>query len=115
VVAVSVTDLADESNDLVDQYTAADLICISATPPAAVMHARYLSRRLQSRLPEVDLVVGLWDSEGDLTKFRDRIGCDATIITTMSAALELIGTLTHPHTLRPDTEPQRGPLIMAQT
>ena len=57
--AISVTALAGEMVDLVDQCTAADVICISATPPAAVMHARYLSKRLRGRLPVAKLDRGI--------------------------------------------------------
>ena len=74
--------------DLVDQCTAADVVCISATPPAAVMHARYLSKRLRDRLPVVRLIVGLWDTQGDLNKSRERIGCDAIVVATLKSAQE---------------------------
>src|SRR5205085_9830845 len=45
--AVAVTSLAGEMVELVDQCTA-DVVCLSATPPAAVMHARYLCKRLRA-------------------------------------------------------------------
>ena len=49
VQAVSVTSLAGEMVDLVEQRNA-DVVCISATPPAAVMHARYLCKRLRASI-----------------------------------------------------------------
>ena len=103
--------------DLVDQCTAADVVCISATPPAAVMHARYLSKRLRGRLPKVNLVVGLWHAPGDLNKTRERIGCDAIVVATLAAAQEQIGTLILPHLPQPDAraQPQRSPMVMART
>ena len=115
--AIAVTALAGEMVDLVDQCTAADVICISATPPAAVMHARYLSRRLRGRLPEVKLIVGLWDAQGDLHKARERIGCDAIVVATLTAAQEQIGTLIQPNVPRPHTQmpSERGPRVMAGT
>ena len=115
VQVVSVTSLAGEMVDLVDSRTAADLICISATPPAAVMHARYLCKRLRSRLPEIKLVVGLWDAQGDLTKARERIGCDAFVVATLADAQEQIRTLIHPDLPWPDKQAQlaRDPLVMA--
>ena len=76
VQAVSVTARASEMVDLVEQRQP-DVVCISATPPAAVMHARYLCTRLRARMPKVNLVVGLWDTPGDLTKAKKRIGCGA--------------------------------------
>ena len=87
VQAVSVTSLAGEMVDLVEQCKA-DVVCISATPPAAVMHARYLCKRLRGRLPEVNLVVGLWDAQGDLNKAKERIGCGAIVVATLADAQE---------------------------
>ncbi|MBI2477568.1 MAG: AI-2E family transporter [Planctomycetia bacterium] len=118
VQAISVTALAGEMVDLVDQCNAADVVCISATPPAAVMHARYLSKRLRGRLPEAKLVVGLWDAQGDLDKTRERIGCDAIVVATLAAAQEFISTpTTHPHLPPPHTQArsERGPRVMAGT
>jgi hypothetical protein len=115
--AISVTALAGEMVDLVDQCTAADVVCISATPPAAVMHARYLSKRLRGQLPEANLVVGLWDAQGDLNKTRDRIGCDATVVATLAAAQEQIVALKKPNIPRPHTQAslEFGPRVMAGT
>jgi hypothetical protein len=79
--------------DLVDPRTAADVICISATPPAPTMHARYLCKRLRGRLPEVTLVVGLWDAQGDLTKAKERIGCGAIVVATLADAQEQLRRL----------------------
>jgi predicted PurR-regulated permease PerM len=117
--AISVTALAGEMVDLVDQCTAADVVCISATPPAAVMHARYLSRQLSGQVPVAKLIVGLWDTNGDLKKARERIGCDAIVVATLTAAQEQIGTLMQPDLPQPHTQkpspPQRGPTVMAGT
>ncbi len=115
--AISVTALAGEMVDLVDQCTAADVVCISATPPAAVMHARYLSKRLCGRLPVAKLIVGLWDAQGDLNKTRERIGCDAVVVATLTAAQEQIGTLIQPNVPQPHTQTpsERGPSVMAGT
>ncbi len=53
VQAVSVTARASEMVDLVEQRQPA-VVCISATPPTAVMHARYLCTRLRARMPKVE-------------------------------------------------------------
>jgi predicted PurR-regulated permease PerM len=92
VQAVSVTSLAGEIVDLVDQCTA-DVVCLSATPPAAVMHARYLCKRLRDRLSEVKLVVGLWDAQGELNRARERIGCGAIVVATLADAQEQVRLL----------------------
>ena len=55
------------------------------------MHARYLCKRLRRRLPEVKLVVGLWDAQGDLNKAKERIGCGAIrVVATLADAQEQI-------------------------
>ena len=115
VQAVSVTSLADEMVKLVDQCTVADVVCLSATPPAAVMHARYLCKRLRDRLSDVRLVVGLWDSQVDLNKARVRIGCGALVVTTLAEAQEQIDLLLTPqlpHSERP-AQREGGPTVSA--
>jgi predicted PurR-regulated permease PerM len=77
VQAVSFSTLVGEMVELVEEHKAT-LVCISSTPPAALMHARYLCRRLRSRFPDMNLVVGLWGAKGDLAKAADRIGCGAS-------------------------------------
>ncbi len=92
VQVVSVTSLADEMDKLLDERTA-DVVCVSATPPAAVMHARYLCKRLRGRFPNVKIVVGLWDSQGDLSKAKERIGCGASVAATLVEAQEQVRQL----------------------
>jgi hypothetical protein len=113
VQVVSVTSLASEMVDLVDQRIA-DVICICATPPAAVMHARYLCKRLRDRFPEVKLIVGMWDAQGDLNKAKERIGCGAIVVTTLADAQEQIALI---QTRLPVPEEPAGsecrPMLMA--
>jgi hypothetical protein len=52
--------------------SAAPVIFISAMPPASVMPATYLCKRLSVRLPGARLIVGLW-SESDLDRRRQRL------------------------------------------
>jgi hypothetical protein len=51
-----------------------DVIFISATPPTAKTHARSIVRRLRRQFPEMPLLVGLWNAQGDLNKAKERIG-----------------------------------------
>jgi predicted PurR-regulated permease PerM len=104
VHAVSVTYLASEMIDLVEQRKA-DVVCVSATPPGAMMHARYLCKQLRRRLPKVKLIVGLWDVQGDLIKASERIGCGATVVATLADAQEQI-RLTLQQQLLSRAEPQ---------
>ncbi len=102
VQAVSVTALVSEMVDLVEQRKA-DVVCISAMPPAAAMHARYLCKRLRGRFPEAHLIVGLWNVQGDLNKAKERIGCGAAthVVGTLADAQEQIRLLIQPLLLRP--------------
>jgi hypothetical protein len=94
VQAVSIASLTS-GIDLVEQYKP-DLVCISATPPAAVMHGRYLCKRLRGRFPALPLVVGLWDAQGDLNNAKERIGCGATVVATLADAREHVHPMTSP-------------------
>jgi hypothetical protein len=93
---MSVTSLAEEMVAHVDQRKP-ELICVSATPPAAVMHARHLCKHLRGRFPKVKLIVGLWDFQADLTKARERIGCGTIVVTTLVEAQEQVRLLTQSH------------------
>jgi hypothetical protein len=105
VQAVSVTARASEMVDLVEQRQPA-VVCVSATPPAAVMHARYLCTRLRARMPKVNLVVGLWDTPGELTKAKKRIGSGAIVVATLADAQEQIRLLVQSHLPPPEKQPQ---------
>jgi predicted PurR-regulated permease PerM len=59
VTVVSATSLASEMMDLIDGQKA-DAVVISALPPQAAAHARYLVKRLLSRHADLMVVLGLW-------------------------------------------------------
>jgi hypothetical protein len=101
IEAVSVTALASEMVDLVEQRNA-DVVCISAMPPTASAHARYLCKRLQGRFPDAHLIVGLWNATGDLNKAKERIGCGATthVVAKLATAQEKIHGLLEPLLVR---------------
>lgn len=94
--AVSHSALASEMLDRVEKGPA-DIVCISALPPAAVTHARYLCKRLINRFAKTPLLVGLWTVRGDLEPARKRLACSDTIrlSTTLRDALEQIQQLAH--------------------
>ena len=95
VQSISFTSPESEIVDLIEQHKP-DVICLSATPPAASMHARYLCNRLRGRLPEMKLVVGLWGVQNDLKKAEDRIGCNAVVVAKLADAQEQIRLLSQP-------------------
>jgi len=108
VQVVSVAALTSEMVDLVEERKA-DVVCISAMPPAAALHARYLCKRLQGRFPEAHLIVGLWNATGDLNKAKKRIGCGATthVVGTLAAAQEKIDGLLQPLLVRAEQPAQQ--------
>ena len=99
VQSVSFTATTGEVADLLQKRTPA-VVCISATPPAAVMHARHLGKIVRGRLSQVPVAVGLWDAQGDLSKARTgRIGGGArqrTLSTTLAEALGQVRLLFQP-------------------
>ncbi|HEY9381839.1 MAG TPA: AI-2E family transporter [Burkholderiales bacterium] len=73
----SVATLKSEMLNKVEEMQP-DMVCISALPPAAMVHARYLCKRLHARFPDLPIVVGLWSALGDMEKARERleaVGC----------------------------------------
>jgi predicted PurR-regulated permease PerM len=107
-VPATATAAARELVEYVEQRKA-DVVCISAAPPAAVAHARRLCMRLRRRFPKLNLVVGLWNAPGDLNEAKERIGSDATthIVATFSDAQEQIRMLVEPRSekqVQPDGE-----------
>ena len=103
VQSVSFTAAASELVDLVEKRKP-DVVCISATPPAAVMHARHLCRQVRGRFPEVPVVVGLWNAQGDLSKAKTRIGGGATthVVATLAEAQQQVRLLIQPPVRRSD-------------
>ncbi|SDL05198.1 Predicted PurR-regulated permease PerM [Modicisalibacter muralis] len=53
--------------------TATALVCVSALPPGAVSHARYLCLRLASHDASLPILVGLWDVTGNLERMSARL------------------------------------------
>lgn len=94
---VSVTALTGEMVNLVEQNKA-DVVCISALPPSAVTKARYLSKRLRARFPNLPMLVGLWNAQGDLEKVKERLataGADK-VVTTFAQGMEQIRQIIRP-------------------
>jgi predicted PurR-regulated permease PerM/methylmalonyl-CoA mutase cobalamin-binding subunit len=75
-----------------------DVIFVSAMPPAALVHARYLCQKLRSRFAGVPIIVGLWDAQGDLQKAVDRLtSAGATkIVTRATDAVDALAQLRQP-------------------
>ena len=94
VTVATVDSLASEIVEMVGRQKI-DAACISAMPPAAIAHARYLCKRIHARHPDLEMVVGLWMAKGDLDRAKHRIACAETVrlVTTLAAAQEQLDQL----------------------
>lgn len=97
----SVTALASEMVEMISSKNA-DLIAVSAMPPAAVAHARYLCKRIHLRFPDIPMAVALWNAKGDLRKAKSRIACDEAVpvVTTLAQMQHEIDQLAQPILVR---------------
>jgi len=69
-----------------------DIVCISALPPFALLHARDLYKRVRSHTPDAKIIVGLWKFSGDPIKAAARfniVGDDKLAITLAQAVLQV--------------------------
>src|SRR5262249_30501593 len=94
-----------ERLELVEQE-GVSAICVSAIPPGAIAPARYLCKRLRMQFPAMRIIVGIWQTNADLVRLKQRIGPALAdgIATTLSQAVELIGPLT-PQDHQPEPAP----------
>jgi predicted PurR-regulated permease PerM len=71
---------------------APDVVCISALPPFALLHARDLYKRVRSNVPNAKIIVGLWKFSGDPVKAAARfniVGDDKLALTLAQAVLQV--------------------------
>ena len=96
--SVSIGATLGDLVDLVERRQAA-VVCVSSTPPAAVTYARHLCRHLRARMPQVPIIVGLWNTPGDLNKARVRIGGGDTtyVVATLAQAQAQVRLLLQSH------------------
>ena len=68
------------------------ILCISAMPPSALSHARYILKRLRTRIHESNYIVGLWTTPGDAGKPAERLAAIApvTVVRNLSEAVDRI-------------------------
>jgi predicted PurR-regulated permease PerM len=93
-ILMSNTILTGEMLELVDTLQP-DLIFVSAVPPAAIIYARHLCKRVRARHPAIPIVVGLWNAQGELQKARERLGSVGanTVVDTATLGMEVAGRL----------------------
>ncbi|HEY2588110.1 MAG TPA: AI-2E family transporter [Tepidisphaeraceae bacterium] len=84
----------------------AHMVCVSAMPPAAVAHARYLCKRIHARFPDLNMIVGVWHAKQDPDRLKDRIACDESVrlVTTLAKAQDELDQLAKSVALQPAAE-----------
>ena len=85
-VAARVLSAVTLSGEMLEQVDAdsTSVVCVSALPPFAAIHLRYLCKRLRPRFPHLRIVVGIWQTAGVGEKTQERlkvIGIDAMATT----------------------------------
>jgi hypothetical protein len=99
--SVSADTLASERIDSISA-TDAHVAVISSMPPNALAHARYLCKRIQTRFPEMRVVVGMWNAEGNLDRLRKRLSNDPRVqlVSQLDEALTAIHQAVQPLLMR---------------
>lgn len=77
--------LTSEAPDLIEQK-AAEIVVISALPPKAAPHARYLVKRLAARYHDLKSVVGLWTRTGGADKPSVSTFKSGVVVTSLAEA-----------------------------
>jgi predicted PurR-regulated permease PerM len=77
-------------------HAEASIIFISALPPLALTHARAIYGKLRAQFPTQEIIVGLWNYSGDVTRSASRIDTPerAHVVTTLSGAVLEVRTRT---------------------
>ena len=70
----------------------AEVICVSAVPPQADRHLRFICRRLRATFPEAKIVACLWTGPDATEVNREVPGTDAVCLT-LAAAAEYVNQL----------------------
>jgi hypothetical protein len=90
----SASSLAAEQLEKVRTMNPA-LVVISALPPRAFAHARYLVKRLRTQWPDKPIIVGLWNSTTEIPKAQRRMTSAGTdqVTTSFTQATEVVRQL----------------------
>ncbi|HEY1921377.1 MAG TPA: AI-2E family transporter, partial [Tepidisphaeraceae bacterium] len=115
-ITASQTLLAGEMLEVIQSQKSA-VVCISALPPAAVAHSRYLCKRLHTRFPELPTAVGIWTSKTLPKTLLDRLSGDHRVhpVAHLKDAITKIHEMIQPLVLQhardnPDPKPSSPPL-----
>jgi hypothetical protein len=71
------------------------MIVVSAMPPKAALHARYLLKRVAARYPDLKVILGVWGNSKQASAVdAAHAASDAHVVTTLAEAREELGQLT---------------------
>lgn len=104
--AASTDQLASEMVAMVEEKKA-PIVAVSAMPPAAVAHARYLCKRLHARFADIHLIVGVWHAKTDPDRIKQRIACEDSVhlVTLLAQAQDQIDQLAQSPAIREPVPP----------
>jgi predicted PurR-regulated permease PerM len=82
------------SGELVEAAVKADpeAICISVVAPSTLIHARFLSTKIRSHLPQAKIVVGIWGATENMTGAGERLrssGANEVVLSLAEAVVQL--------------------------
>ncbi len=107
VIQLSSASLAAELLETIEKEQP-DCVVISALPPGALLHVRYLCKRISALHMDLPVVVGLWDTDADAERTGRRVGCSSvSVTTTLDAAMTRVLELAHTIALQ-RSEPAPG-------
>lgn len=72
------------------------IVCLSAIPPSSVSYARSLCKMVKASASRVQIVIGMWNMDGDTAKARERLGpgCAALVSTSLADVVVQVRGLT---------------------
>jgi DNA-binding transcriptional LysR family regulator len=84
----------------------ADLVVVSALPPGATVHARYLCKRIREKFPDIQVLVGIWNAKENLEKTQKRLAgaADVGLVDGFHEAVAMIHQMIQPLLIR-DADP----------
>jgi predicted PurR-regulated permease PerM len=88
--------LASERLDTIGTENAA-VALVSALPPGAFSHARYLTKRAHAQHADIGIVLGLWSNHMDPDRIRQRLGIDGPLrlADSLTQAVQAVQELLH--------------------
>lgn len=83
-----------------------DVVLVSALQPFALTHVRKLYSHIRARLPQTNILVGLWNFNGAIEGVAARFGpqAEGLIVTNLAAAVEMLSDSSGEHRVPQDHE-----------